>query len=152
MGIGILHAAGDSRRQAQEIFGVPCVDHLGLGLERAVAKDRVVNRAAGETARGGRFRHLKIFLLVESDQREPLPDVAEEEQRFVAADAVLARHARQGGVNLSEAVRAAAGVFFPEAQEEIDARRMMLMIRVKRGDEHGGIEKCLHWLCPAFRR
>src|SRR3990172_1349701 len=152
LGIGILHAAGDSRGQAQEILGVPCVDSLGLGLERAVAEDRVVNRAAGETTRGGRFRHLKILLRVESDQRQPLPDVAEEEQRFVAADAALARHAGQGGVDLGEAVRAAAGVFFPEAQEEIDAGRMMLMIRVKRGDEHGGIEKRLHWLSPAFRR
>lgn len=37
LGIGILYAPSDSRGQTQEILGVLCVDHLGLGLERAVA-------------------------------------------------------------------------------------------------------------------
>lgn len=38
---------------------------------------------------------MKILLVVESDEREPLPDVAEEQQRFVATDAALARHPGQ---------------------------------------------------------
>jgi hypothetical protein len=47
-------------------------------------------------------------------------------------------------------MRSAAGASFTEAQEEIDAGRMMPMIGVKRGDEHGRIEKRLHRLSPPF--
>ena len=100
------------------ILGVPSVDNLGPGFERAVAEDRVVNRAAGETGRGGAFRHLKILLLLESDERQPVPNVAEEQKRLVTADAPLARHSGEGGVNLGETVRTAAGVLFHEAQED----------------------------------
>ena len=86
---GLLNAVGDGRGQPQEILGIPCVDDLGLGLECPVSEDRVIDRPASKTGRGRRFRYLKILLLVESYDRQPFPDVAEEQQRFVPADVVL---------------------------------------------------------------
>jgi hypothetical protein len=50
LAIGIFHAVGDGRGQAQKILGVPCVDNLGIGFERAVAENRIVNRAAARLA------------------------------------------------------------------------------------------------------
>jgi hypothetical protein len=38
-------------RQPQEIVRVPCVDHLGIGLQRALSENRIIDRATGE-ARG----------------------------------------------------------------------------------------------------
>ena len=114
----MLHAAGDGRREAQKILGVPGVDDLGLRFERTMAKDRVVNCAPGKIGRGGRFRHSKILPLVESDDRQPFPDVTEELQRLIAADAAPARHPGQDGIDLGKAVGAAAGFSFSEAQEE----------------------------------
>ncbi len=66
------------------------------------------------------------------------------------ATTTLTRAAGQGSVDLGETMRAAAGIFLPESKKEIDAGRMMFVIRVKRGDEHRGIKKGLHLLPPAF--
>ena len=137
---GILDPVGDSRGQAQKIFGVPGVDNFGPGFERAVAEDRVVDRAAGKIGGGGRFHHFKILPLVKGDHRQPLPDVTQEKHRFVAAYAARAWQTSEDGVNLGQAVRAATGGFLSEAQEEIDAGSMVLMVCVKRGHEHRRIK------------
>ena len=76
--IGGLNAAGDGRGQPQKIFGVPGVDGFGAGFEGAMTEDRVVNGAAGEARCSGSFERLKLFLLVESNDREALADVADE--------------------------------------------------------------------------
>ncbi len=75
-------------------------------------------------------------------------DIAEEKQRGITAHAPLAGHGGQGGVDLGQAVHAAAGILFAKAEKNIEARSVMLVIAVKGGDKHGGIEESLH--CSGF--
>jgi len=147
-----LHTAGDEGGQSQKILGIPGVDGRGVGLEGAMPEDGVIDCAAGDACRGGSFQHLKILLLVESHDREALADIADEQQDLVAAGAPGRAHAGERGVDFGEAVRAAAGVTFFAAPEKIEARLVVRVIGVERGDQHGGVQECLHLLSPALCR
>ena len=52
-----------------------------------MTKNRVVNRGADDTRRGGSFQSLRIFLFVQANDRETLADIADEEESLVAARA-----------------------------------------------------------------
>src|SRR5713226_8026452 len=141
---GSFHAAGDCRTKPREVPGVPGIDGLRLRFDCAMGEKGVVNSAAGDAERGGRLKRLEIFLVVETYDRQPLPYITEEQHRFVAADALPARPAGNRGINFRQAVSSAAGFVLPEAEKEIDAELMKLMMRVKGGDQDGGIKECFH--------
>src|SRR5712691_680361 len=122
------HTKRNRLRQPQKIVCVPCVDHLGICLQRALSEDRIIDGATGEARASGSFRDLNILPLVERNQRHLVTDVAEKQQRLVATDAPRRGHASERSVDLREAVRAAAGVVVPEAQKKIDAGLMMLVV------------------------
>ena len=144
-----LIGASDERRnlwgQAQEILRVPSVEGLGLGLERATTEQGVVNRATGQPRHGGFFDKLKIFALVKGDECQVFADVVQEQEGRVASDAPLAGHRRERGVYLGKTVGSATGVHLAKAQEQIEAGGVVLMIAVKGGDKHGGVEERVHW-------
>ena len=115
--IGSLDAARDGRRHPQEILRVPGVESFSFGLERAIPEKGVVNCAAGEIRRRGLLDNLKILTLAKGDNRKILADVADKEERGVAAHPPFAGHSGEGGICLGEAVRAAAGTLLSKAQE-----------------------------------
>src|SRR6266851_6255360 len=146
------HTKRNRLRQPQKIVCVPCVDHLGICLQRALSEDRIIDGATGEARASGSFRDLNVLPLVERDQRQPVTDVAEKQQRLVATHAAWRGHAGQRGVDLSQAVCAAARVVLPEAQEEIDTWLMMFMVGVEGGHQHRRVKKRLHPSAPGLRR
>src|SRR6266851_5036128 len=146
------HTTRNRLRQPQEIVRVPRVDHLGIGLQRALSEKRVIDRATGEARGTGRFRDLNVLVLVERDQRHLVTDVAEKQHRLVATHAPWRGHAGQRGVDLSQAVRPRARVVLPEAQEQIDTWLVMFMVGVEGGHQHRRVKKRLHQSPPALWR
>jgi hypothetical protein len=71
-----FHATGNSCGQPQRILGLPSVDRLCIGLERAMPEDRVIDGAADESRRGRRFQSFENRLRrgrrrIEQDPRLP---------------------------------------------------------------------------------
>src|ERR1022692_2929821 len=116
-----------------------------------MAEDRVVDATAEDASRRGIFEHLKILLLVETYEREALADIADKEKSLVAARTPRGdSHAGKGAVDFGEAVQAAARVAFLATDKKFEARLVVRMLNVERGDQHGGIEERFHLVSPAF--
>src|SRR5208282_2351200 len=90
------------------VAGVPGVDGLRLRLEGAVCQHGVVYGAAYDAPSGRGLKGVGVFIAIQRDDGQTVPDVADEEHCLFAADAALARHPRQSGVNLGQTVRTAA--------------------------------------------
>jgi len=113
--VGRLHAARDGRGKPQKIFRVPSIENFGAGLERAVSEDCIVDRAARQTGLGASYRRSKVLVCLETDERQLLSDIAQEQKRLVSAYPSRRRHAGQDGIDLGQTVRAAASVVSSEA-------------------------------------
>ena len=111
--------------------------------------ESVIDRATGEFCRSGFFDQLKVFTFVQGDKCKVFADVAEEEERCVTAHASFAGHASEGGVDVGKTMRSATNVLAAKTKKKIEACGMVLMIAVKRGNEHRGVKKCFHLVSPA---
>lgn len=84
---------------------VPGVDHFRLGFDGAVREQGVINSAAHDAADRGGLQRIGIFVTGERDDRESLAYAANEEHGLLCADAMLARHSRERGIDFRQAVR-----------------------------------------------
>jgi len=90
----------------------------------------VGDRTAGDAECGGCLEGLEAFLVVETDDRQPFPQITEEQHRFAAADAFPAGPAGQRDIDFGQTVSPAAGFVLPEAEKEINAGLVELVMRV----------------------
>ncbi len=68
----------------------------------------VIDSAAYNAEGGGSLQCIGVFITAERDDGQPFANAADEEHGLLGADAVLARHPGQRGVNFGQTVRAAA--------------------------------------------
>lgn len=123
---------------------IPGIDCLGLGFERTLREHGVVDCSADDSGQSGLSHGIGILVRRERNDREPLPNVPDEEQRLIAADPMLAGHSGQGGVYFREAVSAAATGSLIESSEQTEARALVNVFAVEDRHEYRGIEKPLH--------
>ena len=67
-----------------------------------------------------------------------------EEHRLMTRHLVLSWHARQRGIDLSEAVRSAAGGIGRALNKQTETGFMMLVVTVEDRHEYRGVKKRLH--------
>src|ERR1035441_3270517 len=126
--------------QASDDFGsaltvvtnVPGIDRFGFGFEGAMGKHGVVDFAANDSERGRRAQGVSVFIRIQSDYREAIANVADEEHCLSAADAALARHSRQSGINLGQTVRSAAAGRLVRLDEDFLTRAVVDVVAVEQ--------------------
>jgi hypothetical protein len=111
-------------------------------LEGAGGQESVVNDAANNADGGELLEQVSVFVRVQRHNGQPLPDVGDEKNPLVAADAMFAGHPGQRGINLQETMRSAANILFGEPDEEIQTGGMMRMVAVKNRHQNRGIQTC----------
>jgi hypothetical protein len=105
-----------SRRWAKtlEVFHVPRVDRLRLGLECTVREERIVNCASHYSQRGRLFDRFEVFVLVERYQSQALSNVCQKQHCLIATDSRLAWHSGDRRIHLGKTVDAATGFEAPK--------------------------------------
>ena len=90
------------------VTDVPSVDCLRFGFEGTMRQHGIIDAAPDYAQSGRGLQSVGVFIAIQRDDGQALADVADEEHCLFAADAALARHPRQSGVNLGQTVRSAA--------------------------------------------
>ena len=67
---------GEGRRDTFEVFYVPGVNGVRVGLERTVADHGVINSAARPSRRRCRFQRFEVCIFTDCDDRKTFANIA----------------------------------------------------------------------------
>jgi hypothetical protein len=59
---------------------VPRIDGLSFGFHGTSADDCIIDTAARDSSSGSVFQHSRVFVPIECDQSETLPDISQKQQ------------------------------------------------------------------------
>lgn len=68
--IGLPNATGDGWGQPQEVLGIPSIEGFGVGLQRTIAEQGIIDRAAGKIERCGVLDDLEVLVVIKGDERQ----------------------------------------------------------------------------------
>ena len=148
-----FHELGDSRSEPLKIVDVPGQQSVCSRLQSAMSNECVIDGCTDDGPRRSQLKSGNVFLLTESNKREPFPYLLYDAYSLRPSDAGPKWQASERRVDLAERAKRAE-IVFSCLKEYFCARCVLWMVSVEYRNQNRAVEKqlqeCLPRMCCAL--